>query len=308
MMRRKTAQLLVLALGLNALVMLAIACAPAAPGGQDGNPTPTPTIWIIDDTSPSELATAMAQPTATSFPPGYVRPTDVPYTPPLTDVEIGATLAASMATEAAQQARGAAAVAPTPSPTPTPSLTEQVTQFAREMQSRYDMVARVRAGASRRVSVPDGVTWPHNQEPIFKGVPGYDSLVRTTVTAVTVYYGTLPSGYELVSHPGGPNATLDTDQEYVLFISKTFVRASEYPEAPHDKFLYNQTQLDAIGGEGGGKFARQAWIVDGDRAWQIPVAHFSEGPTGSDLAAARAGGASLSLSDLEAAIRAGLPQ
>ncbi len=309
MIRRKTDQLLVLALGPIALVMLAIACAPAAPGSQDGNPTPTPTIWIIDDTSPSELATAMAQPTATSFPPGYVRPTDVPYTPPLTVEEIGATLVASMATEAAQQPRGAAAVATTPSPTPTPSLTEQVTQFAREMQGRYDMVARVRAGANRTVSVPDDVTWPHNQEPHFEGLPGYDSLVRTTVTAVTVYYGTLPQGYELVSYPGIPNGALDTGQEYVLFISKTYASENRCSDAriPGQR-CYNQTQLDAIGGEGGLLFGRQAWVVDGDRVWRIPVEHLTKGPTGSDLAAAKAGGESLSLSDLETAIRQGLPE
>ena len=97
-------------------------------------------------------------------------------------------------------------------------------------------------------------------------------------------------------------------QEYVLFISKTFVRASEYPDAPHDKFLYNQTQLNAIGGEGGTKFALQSWIVDGERAWRIPVEHFSEGATRSDIAAAKAGGESLSLSELENAIRQGLPE
>jgi len=303
-----------LALGLIAVVMAALACGPSAPGEQasgtvDTTPTPTPTIWIIGDASPSELATAKAA-TSTPYPSGYVPPTPYPTPPSIAD--IGATLAASMATEAAQQsggAGGASAATPTPSPTPTPPLTEQVTQFALDMQGRYDVVARVRSGASRAVAIPDGATWPHNQEPHFENLPGYDSLVRTTVTAVTVYYGTLPSGYELVSYPGLPNGALDNGQEYVLFISKTYANENECSDIriPGQR-CYNQTQLDAIGGEGGLRFGRQAWALDDSRAWWIPVEHITHGPAGSDLAAAKAGGQSLDLSDLENAIRQGLPE
>ncbi len=94
-------------------------------------------------------------------------------------------------------------------------MTEQVTQYARDMQGSYDAVAHVKAGAIRAVEIPDSVSWPHNEEPILKGVPGYDSLVRTTLTAITIYYGTLPQGYELVAYPGIANGALDTGEEYV---------------------------------------------------------------------------------------------
>lgn len=199
---------LTLAVGLIVLALAVAACGPSAPDEQAGGAAeakPTPTYWIIGDASPSELATALAT-TSTPDPPGYVPPT--PYPTPPSVAGIGATLAASMAREAAQQsdlASEASGPAPTPSPTPSPPLTEQVTQFARDMQGRYNVVARVRAIASRAVSIPDGVAWPHNQEPHFEKLSGYDSLVQTTVTAVTVYYGILPSGYELVSYPGIPN-------------------------------------------------------------------------------------------------------
>ena len=360
------------ALGLVALCLVALACAPAgqnrAPASEgEATLTPTPTIWILDDTSPSELATAMAAPsatalpddfvwptarplltiedvgatlaaniatptptiwwlgdtpspaelatleaipTATPYPPGYIYPTDPPYIPPLANAQIGATLAANIATAQAQQASEAAAETPTPEPTPTPTplpLTEQVTQFAREMQGRYDIVARVRAGDTRHIKVSRSVAWPPYQEPVFSN---WDGLMRTPITAVTTYYGDLPAGYELISPPRSlyPNVYLDSGAEYVIFIWKSFVKASDYPDAPNDKFLYNQTQLDAIGGEGGGRFGLQAWVVDGSTAWRIPGEHIRSRQPAADLAVARAAGERLLLSELEAAIRRGLPQ
>ena len=179
--------------------------------------TPTPTIWIIGDASPSELATAMAAPSATALPDDFVWPT---APPPLTVADVGATLAANIATAQAQQAREAAAETPTPEPTPTPTplpLTEQVTQFAREMQGRYSVVARVKAEASRTVYIPDNLAWPHNTKPW-----GEDSVTRTPVTVVTTYYGIMPAGYELVTPPSAPNAAPEAGQEYVLFIRNFF--------------------------------------------------------------------------------------
>ncbi len=269
--------------------------------------TPTPTIWILDDTSPSELATAMAAPSATALPDDFVWPT---APPPLTLEDVGATLAANIATAQAQQASEAAAETPTPEPTPTPTplpLTEQVTQFAREMQGRYDIVARVKAGDTRHIKVSRSVAWPPYQEPVFSN---WDGLMRTPITAVTTYYGDLPAGYELISPPRSlyPNVYLDSGAEYVIFIWKSFVKASDYPDAPNDNFLYNQTQLDAIGGEGGGRFGLQAWVVDGSTAWRIPAEHIRSRQPAADLAVARAAGERLLLSELEAAIRRGLPQ
>ena len=175
------------ALGLVALCLVVLACAPAgqnrAPASEgEATLTPTPTIWILDDTSPSELATAMAAPSATALPDDFVWPT---APPPLTIEDVGATLAANIATAQAQQASEAAAETPTPEPTPTPTplpLTEQVTQFARDMQGRYDIVARVRAGDTRHIKVSRSVAWPPYQEPVFSN---WDGLMRTPITAVT---------------------------------------------------------------------------------------------------------------------------
>ena len=272
--------------------------------------TPTPTIWIIDDTTPSELATAMAAPTATPYPPGYIYPTDPPYIPPLTNAQIGATLAANIATAQAQQASEAAAETPTPEPTPTPTplpLTEQVTQFAREMQGRYSVVARVKAEASRNVSIPDNLAWPHNTTPW-----GEDSVTRTPVTVVTTYYGVMPDSYELVTPPSAPNAAPEAGQEYVFFIRNFFVSENSAEcsgaRVPGGPICYNKAQIDAMGGPGGFQFGAQFWILDGEQAWRIPREHLIIGPAGSDLSAAKAGGDTLSLSDLEAAIRRGITE
>ena len=302
----------VLAGGLLLTTFIILACGPSAPAGQEATPAPEPTAtlpWLGTPPTESELATLEALPTATPYPADYVKPTEAPYVPPLTDAEISATFAAEMATEAAEQPRGVAAPANTPTPTPTPlPLTEQVTQFAREKQGEYDVVARVRAGASRVVTIPDGIVWPHNQEPHFEGVPGYDKLVRTKITAIAVYYGTLPDGYELISYPGIPNGALDPGLEYVLFVGKDFVKDSEYPKDIPGKFRYNQSQIKAIGGEGGVILGHQVWVVDNGKALPLSVGYIIDGPAGSDLSAAKAGGESLPLAELRAAIRKGLPE
>ena len=285
---------------------------PAAPGGDSGaTPIPTATIWWLGDTpSPAELATLEAIPTATPYPPGYIYPTDPPYTPPLTNAQIGATLAANIATAQAQQASEAAAETPTPEPTPTPTplpLTEQVTQFAREMQGRYSVVARVKAAASRNVSIPDNLAYPHNTKPW-----GEDSVTRTPVTVVTTYYGVMPAGYELVTPPSAPNAAPEAGQEYVLFI-RNFFASDNSAECSGARvqggpICYNKAQIDAMGGPGGFQFGAQFWILDGEQAWRIPREHLIIGPAGSDLSAAKAGGDTLPLSDLEAAIRRGITE
>ena len=269
--------------------------------------TPTPTIWIIGDASPSELATAMAAPSATALPDDFVWPTAVA---PLTVADVGATLAANIATAQAQQASEAAAETPTPEPTPTPTplpLTEQVTQFARDMQGRYSVVARVKAEASRNVSIPDNLAYPHNTKPW-----GEDSVTRTPVTVVTTYYGVMPAGYELVTPPSAPNAAPDAGQEYVLFIRNFFASENSAEcsggRVPGGPICYNKAQIDAMGGPGGFQFGAQFWILDGEQAWRIPREHLIIGPAGSDLSAAKAGGDTLPLSDLEAAIRRGITE
>ena len=295
---------LTLALGLTALALVVLACGPSAPAGQAGTAmettsTPTPTYWIIGDASPSELATAMAT-TSTPYPPGYVPPT--PHPTALTNEEIGATLVASMTREAAQYAQASSPTA-TPAPTPTAvPLTEQVTRFARE--ERYDVIAHIRAGASRNVTVPPDVEWPRNHGT-------FPALTRTLVTPVTTYYGTLPTGYELIVPQGITWAVLDDGQEYVLFISKIYASASTCSEGrdPGQRCL-NQEQLDAVGGPGGLYIGQQAWIVDGDQTWRIPDDSIDPPfPENLDLTVeARSGGEGLPLTELERAIRSGLPK
>lgn len=89
--------LLGLAMVVIAAVVVALACGPSSPAGQD-DATPTPTINIIDGSSPSTLATAKAQPTATPYPPGYVPPTDLPTFTPIPSLP---TLKARMEQESA---------------------------------------------------------------------------------------------------------------------------------------------------------------------------------------------------------------
>ena len=314
MLRRGTCATFVAMLALSGVIIaIALACGPAASPAatnQASPATPTATIWWLGDTpSPSEFATLEAMPTHTPYPPGYVKPTDPPHSPPRTDAEIRATLGASIATEEAQWPSRASAETPTPQPTPTPApLTTQVTQFARN--GGYDIVARVRAGASHKVLVPHDI-WTATTVPL---AANWDGLVRTSIANVTAYHGTLTSDYKLTSPPHLPNVPLDIGAEYIIFIKTSFAKAADDGVCSNQRpvastaLCYNQTQLNAVGGVGGWYDGRQAWIIDGALARRIPGSHFLSRQPVSDLSAARAGGDSLTLSDLEAAIRQGLRQ
>ena len=300
----------VLAGGLLLTTFILLACGPSTPARQEATPTLEPTAtapWLGTPPTESELATLEALPTATPYPADYVKPTEAPYVPPLTDAEVSATFAAEMATEAAEQPRGVAAPANTPTPTPTPlPLNEQVTQFARE--GRYDVVAHVRAGASQNLSIPANFKWPDNAKP-------WDDLTRTKITAITVYYGTLADPYDLLTPQWLPWTAPSTGQEYILFINKTFAGEKDIEclgtsvpglRAPGQR-CFTQQQLDAMGGPGGLYIGQQAWIVDSSKTWRIPDDMSPPFPLDFDLTKeARAKGEILSLSELEAAIRRGL--
>ena len=246
---------------------------------------------------------------AHALPAGLCQAHRPPHSPPRTDAEIRATLGASIATEEAQWPSRASAETPTPQPTPTlVPLTTQVTQFARN--GGYDIVARVRAGASHKVLVPHDI-WTATTVPL---PANWDGLVRTSITKVTAYRGALTSDYKLTSPPHLPNVPLDIGAEYIIFIKTSFAKAADdgvcsnqRPVAP-TALCYNQAQLNAVGGVGGWYDGRQAWIIDGALARRIPRPHFLSRQPVSDLSAARAAGDSLTLSDLEAAIRQGLRQ
>lgn len=245
-------------------------------------------------------------PTHTPYPPGYIKPTDPPA---LTDEEARATRTAWITGNEAQQEQhggavsGAAEAATnTPVPTQVP-LTDQVTEFVRE--EHYDAIAHVRAGASGTVTVPADVEWPSNAKPL-----GGDNLVRTPVAVVVAYHGELPMGYELVTPQFAPNAALNAGREYILFISKTYANENNPSECSDTRapgvICYSQAQIDAIGGPGGIYHGAQFWVVDGNQAWRMPTAHLRARHASAHLEAGRTARESLTLVDLEAAIRAGL--
>ena len=214
-------------------------------------------------------------------------------------------MAARMTRAAAERNSGASGAADTPMSTPTStplSLTEQVTQFARN--ELYDVVAHVRAGSNRNVKVPADVEWPDNQGT-------FSALTRTQVTPVTTYYGTLPEGYEIITPQGITWTVLDEGQEYVLFIVKSYASESKCSEgrAPGQRCL-NQVQLEAVGGPGGLYIGSQAWIVDGNLAWRIPDNILPPLPADLNLTVEARSSVrrSLPLSELETAIRTGLPK
>ena len=272
------------------LTVLALACGPASPSergaaAQAETPasagTPTPTI----------------QPTRTPYPPGYVKPTRLPTRTPFPTLAPDPTLTPTPegVVPLGDNSGGSA-------PAPTPTLAEQVTEFARDRREEYDAIARVRVLSHRSVTLPEGIEWPPLQNPSLGRWP-WD---RAGIQVVEVYRGELPDNYELASPGFRPNTKLEIDQEYILFILKVFVAKDEYTyDGTHVRFLFNEEQLDAVGGRGGTHFGEQVWLVEGETAWRIPLDHVLDTTgSGSDLAAAKAGGESLSVAELKAAIAA----
>lgn len=267
-----------LPLFLLGLAALALACGPVAPAGQDDGQAETPTVAL----QPTEPPT----PTATLYPPGYVKPTDLPTTTPFPTLPDP----------------------PTPEPTvfvqesPGPTLAEQVTQFVqvREVDDfPIDDIALVRVISHREVAVPAGIEWPPNEDPTFVS----SHWRRTKVQSIKSYRGQLPDGYELLTVSDLSEAKLEINQEYILFISRFFVKKGEYPEG-QGRHYFNEKQLKAFGGKGGVYFGDQVWIVEGNRTWRVPIDHLMGYTLGTDLEGAKAGGESLLVTELEAAIAA----
>ena len=119
------------------LIALLLACGPVAPAGQDATEpeTPTATTATIQPTEPPT-------PTATLYPPGYIKPTDLPTTTPFPTLPDP----------------------PTPEPTvfvqdsPGSTVAEQVTQFAQTEE--YDAIARIRVLSARDVEWSQDIEWP----------------------------------------------------------------------------------------------------------------------------------------------------
>ena len=260
------------------LAVLALACGPVATPGQgtDTQEAETP--------AEAGTPTATIQPTRTPYPTDYVKPTDLPTHTPWPTLPDP----------------------PTPEPTepvqhsPGPTLAEQVTQYARDRKEDYHLIARVRVLSHNIVTIPEDIEWPPLQNPSIDPF----SWDRTRIRTVEVYHGEWSDSRDLVSLGFRPNLKLDIDQEYILFILKVFASKDEHDDG-RVLFLFNEEHLKAVGGKGGSHWGDQVWIVDGDRAWRVPPDHMlTTDPASSDLAAAKAGGESLPLPELVAAIAA----
>ncbi len=292
------------------LLLAALACGPAAPADQGGGitqppaqeseatPTPTPDSFILIPsphraTLIASRPTPTPVPTMTPLPPGYIKPTDPPITPPFDTLP-----------PPPPESAGSQGAEPTPEPTPEPPLTQQVTQFAREQADLYDVVARVRALSHRTVTTPMGIEWPEGDNPNVGLDGSYVPWLRTRIQVIETFHGQLPEYYEVLTWTPIPNASLEINREYIIFIIQAFVGEDEFPGA--SKYHFNEELLKAVGGKGGFLRGEHLWVIEGGAAWQVPIEHFQDLTPGSDLAAAKAGGRSLPVADLVAAIRAGI--
>ncbi len=190
-------------------------------------------------------------------------------------------------------------------PTPTPALPQRVSEQLRAYAdgSKYDAVARLRVLSNTDYRIQyESVEWPdkHPLHPIF-----FDWR-RSKMQVVETYHGTLPDQFDMVNdvYPENPNQSLETAQEYVLFVEKRWLLDTERPGDERRRH-YNQEQLDALGGPGYVYNAYLTLIIDGSVARIVPLEHLHNGPENvPHVEAARQAGDSITLSDLETLIRA----
>ena len=297
------------ALGLVVLGLVAVACAPAAPSGQASGQaepdaptiaTATPTLrWLGDTPSPSQLATWEAIPTATPYPPGYVKPTDLPtYTPtppyPTLLAQMWAEEYALQTREAASGVGGAAGAG-----NAEVSATEAALAALSEEVAlgEYDAIARVRVLSSRDVMVPESGTDPSAK---------LSKARRFTVAVVTTYRGTLPAHFDIVSLETFSTEDLDAGREYILGVYKFLIPESEYTASEPWRAAFSPEALAAAGGEAYSYNVRMAWIIDGQTARLVPAKYFHGRMPGygSHLEAARISWAwALPLPTIEDALR-----
>ena len=306
--RRNALKLALLATGLGviALWLMAVACGPAAPAGQglaSGTSAPTlaatPTLrWLGDTPSPSQLATWEAIPTSTPYPPGYIKPTDIPtFTPQPSAPTIVARLQTAEAQMQTVEARTrpAASGAGSAEVSATEAALDSVAKHI--AIGEYDAIARVRVLSSRDVKVAESGTDPSAN--LLKAR-------RFTVAVVTTYRGTLPAQFGVVSFEMRSTDDLDAGGEYILGVYKFLIPESEYTASEPWRAAFSPEALAAAGGEAYSYNARMAWIIDGQTARRVPPKYFHGGMPGygSHLEAARISWAfALPLPTIEAAFR-----
>ena len=301
--KRQTAlkyTLLTAAAGLIIACWLALAgaCGPAAPPASTSAPapTPTPTVrWLGDTPSPSELATLEAIPTATPYPPGYIKPTDRPtYTPQPS----APTVVAQMQTAEAQmqtiEARTRPAVSGSAAGASEDGDAEALWQIATHIARReYEAIVKVRVVSTRLVPVPDIAA-----EPPWTG----ENAHRDTVEVITTYRGSISKRFDLISH--SENEALDVGREYILSVYKYWVLESEYPP-DYEIFPFTPETLKAAGGRAYAYDLSMIWVIDGGLAMYVPSSYtiWGRGGYSSHLEAARDSSINLPLPTIEAAIR-----
>ena len=318
--------LLITGLGLVVLGLAAVACAPAASSGpasyepassgptlgvaeQGGavaaTATATPTVrWLGDTPSPSELATLEAIPTATPYPPGYVKPTDLPtYTPtppyPTLLAQMWAEEYALQTREAQMQTVGArtrpavSGGAGGAGGSSRDGSAEALAQIAAHMAlGEYYAIVKVRVIGTRVVPVPDIAADPQIGE----------SARRDTVEVITTYRGSISKRFDIVTHY--ENEALEVGREYILSVYRYWVLESEYP--PGDKGLpFTPETLKAAGGKAYTYDVGMVWIIDSGLAMYVPSSYtvWGQGDYSNHLEAGRGNSIRLPLPTIEAAIR-----
>ncbi len=190
-------------------------------------------------------------------------------------------------------------------PTPTPALPQRVSEQLRAYAdgSKYDAVARLRVLSNTDYRIQyESVEWP-DQHPLH---PIFFDWRRSRIQVVETYHGTLPDQFDMVNdvYPADPNQSLETGQEYVLFVEKRWLLDTEHPGEERRRH-YNQEQLDALGGPGYVYNAYLTLIIDGSVARIVPLEHLHNGPEDvPHVEAARQANESITLADLETLIRA----
>ena len=270
-------------LGALALLVVLLACGPAAPS----NPISIPELPVAQ---PQESSDPTPQPTRTLPPDDYVKPTvNYPTYTPFPTLPPDPTQTAEELLASAQSQMVA------------PSLTDQVTSFTEA--GDYDAIVRLRMTGHRTIEQDTSVTWPPDP-PFFINEGEVLPWHLQDITIVETYYGELPETYSLMETALLPTTSLETNREYILFVT----RLIEPDTAPEDQGVWRLTaaQLTAFGGIAGTLKAEHSWVIERDTAWRTPYDGGWDFTPGSDLATAKTSNESLSVTDLVAAINAGL--
>ena len=180
-----------------------------------------------------------------------------------------------------------------PTATPVP-LVDQVKKAVQD--DDLDAIVRVKVISHRRVTITPTET---------NFIPHW---TRSRLEITGILRGEIPAAVEVATLTYSPNASLDVNGDYILFLRKSFVDAesSQFPGDPTRTRL-NQAELAEFGGEAYIYFGHHIWAVDGASVYRVPVEHIVsyKGVVATDLAVAKANGETMTLAALERILRPG---